>query len=149
MGWRKHFAAVIGIDRTSYYRQPTTLKQRDTRAIAELVGVHTDHPLYGVRRLALHLGWSHQKTRRIRTLAGIHIDRPMKKRRTGRQLAAQIPIPQNALAKYASFKNKARPQDGQDYTGMTNASAWVQDFTYLWFERQWCYLAVVLNLPTR
>lgn len=32
---------------------------------------------------------------------------------------------------------------------MVNAEAWVQDFTYIWFQRQWHYLAVVLNLKTR
>lgn len=32
---------------------------------------------------------------------------------------------------------------------MVNANAWVQDFTYLWVDRQWHYLAVVLDLKTR
>lgn len=36
-----------------------------------------------------------------------------------------------------------------DYTGMVFAHAWAQDFTYLWFERRWHYLAVVLDLKTR
>ena len=36
-----------------------------------------------------------------------------------------------------------------DYADMVNAHAWVQDFTYLWFERSMHYLAVVLDLKTR
>ncbi len=32
---------------------------------------------------------------------------------------------------------------------MTNSGAWAQDFTYLWFQGQWHYLAVVLDLKTR
>ena len=32
---------------------------------------------------------------------------------------------------------------------MVNVYAWVQDFTYLWFEKRWHYLAVVLDLKTR
>jgi transposase InsO family protein len=36
-----------------------------------------------------------------------------------------------------------------DYRDMVNAHAWVQDFTYLWFEKRWHYLAVVLDLKTR
>jgi putative transposase len=32
---------------------------------------------------------------------------------------------------------------------MVNVNAWVQDFTHLWFDRSWCYLAVVLDLKTR
>lgn len=36
-----------------------------------------------------------------------------------------------------------------DYSAMVNSGAWVQDFTHLWFERSWCYLAIVLDLKTR
>lgn len=36
-----------------------------------------------------------------------------------------------------------------DYANMVNAHAWAQDFTYLWFEKRWHYLAVVLDLKTR
>ena len=32
---------------------------------------------------------------------------------------------------------------------MTNSGAWVQDFTYLWFNHSWYYLATVLDLKTR
>lgn len=36
-----------------------------------------------------------------------------------------------------------------DYSGMAGADAWVQDFTYIWFEQSFCYLAGVINLQTR
>ena len=55
----------------------------------------------------------------------------------------------NILHRYAVLKNLERPQDGMDYRGMVKAEAWVQDFTYLWFEQSFCYLAVVLSLETR
>jgi putative transposase len=35
------------------------------------------------------------------------------------------------------------------YADMVDSGGWVQDFTYLWFERQMHYLAVVLDLKTR
>jgi putative transposase len=35
------------------------------------------------------------------------------------------------------------------YAGMTKANAWVQDFTYLWFQHAWYYPAVVLDVETR
>lgn len=47
------------------------------------------------------------------------------------------------------FKDKTRPQDGMNYSGMVNSGGWVQDFTYIWFERKWHYLAAVLDLKTR
>lgn len=107
-----------------------------------------EHPFYGTRRLALHLGWSRKKARRIRNLAGVVIYQPAKKRR-GRRGQPEISAPPNILQRYANFRNEARPQDGMDYSNMVYAHAWVQDFTYLWFERSMHYLAVVLDLKTR
>lgn len=114
----------------------------------QLQTAHAEHPFYGVRRLALHLNWSQKKTRRIRSLAKIVIPRANKKRRPGKG-KAEIPAPPNALKPYIVFRDEARPQDGQDYSGMVYVGAWVQDFTHLWFDRTWYYLAVVLRLQTR
>ncbi len=55
----------------------------------------------------------------------------------------------NILGQYATFKNKTRPQDGMSYQGMTKVDAWVQDFTYIFFQQAWYYLAVVLDVKTR
>ncbi len=111
--------------------------------------MHAEHPFYGVRRLALHLGWSENKARRIRTLAGIVIPVSSKKRRYGKAKLPEVAAPPNALHRYAVFKNEARPQDGMNYGGMTSSGGWAQDFTYLWFDRSMHYLAVVLDLKTR
>lgn len=139
----------MGISRSAYYSQPTALGARDKQAVALLLAAHEQHPLYGVRRLALHLGWSQHKARRIRTLAGIRIVRPNKKKRYGRSNPAEILAAPNALKRFAAFRDELRPQAGQTYAGMVDSGGWVQDFTYLWFQRSWHYLAVVLDLKTR
>ena len=146
-GWRKHFTRILDVSRSSFYNPPTVLAQRDARAVRELLSAHEEHPRYGVRRLAAELGWSQVKTRRIRTLAGVTIAKRSK--RYGRHTRPEIPAPQNALKQYAVFRDESKPQAGLDYRGMVNASAWVQDFTYLWVDRQYHYLAVVLDLKTR
>lgn len=115
----------------------------------KLQAAHFVHPFYGVRRLAIHLGWSENKARRICDLASVHIPRPGKRYKYKRGGKAEIAAPANILHRYAALKNQARPQDGMSYHGMVNAEAWVQDFTYLWFEQSFCYLAVVLSLETR
>lgn len=139
--------ARLGVAKSSYYqtaRSPTT-----DQAIEAVRQAHAEHPFYGTRRLALHLGWNRKKAKRLRTLAGVVIPTATKKRRTGNKSTAQISAPPNILQRYAIFRNQARPQDGKDYSGMVNAHAWVQDFTYLWFQGSWHYLAVVLDLKTR
>lgn len=147
-GWRTHFAGVLAVSRTSYYVSPAKRSQADQLAIRELLIANTEHPFYGVRRLALHLNWSEKKTRRIRNLAGLVIPRASKKRRY-RKGNPEIVAPVNALKPYAVFKDENRPQDGQDYSAMVNSGAWVQDFTHLWFDRSWYYLAAVLELQAR
>lgn len=117
-------------------------------AVKLIQEAHEQHPFYGTRRLALHLGWNRKKARRILKLAGIVVPTPTKKRRY-RGGKPEVAAPPNILHSYAKFKDEARPQDGMDYSGMVNAHAWVQDFTYLWFERHMHYLAVVLDLKTR
>ncbi len=117
--------------------------------MAILDEAHTQHPHYGVRRLAIHLGWSQNKVRRLRTKAGIVIETPTKKYRGKRRGAAKIGVPPNILHQYAQFRNEQRPQDGMNYANMVNAEAWVQDFTHVWFRRSWLYLAVVISLKTR
>lgn len=107
------------------------------------------HPLYGVRRLALELGWSENKTRRIRRLAQVDAARPRKKYRDygGK---SEVDAPENHLHAYALFKDNARPQDGMDYSPMTQeANAWAQDFTYLRIRSGMYYLALVMDLATR
>jgi len=116
--------------------------------VAALREVHEEHRFYGVRRLAIHLGWGENKTRRIRTLAGVKVPHPTKRHRY-KHGQPEISAPENALQKYAVPRNEGRPQDGMNYRGMTNSGAWVQDFTYINFEQSVCYLAVVLSLKTR
>lgn len=128
--------------------QPTKQAARDQQVVADLRAAHELHPFYGVERLALHLGWNRKKTRRVRTLAGVVVPIPTKKRRH-RTGTPEISAPLNILQRYAKFRDELRPQDGMDYMGMVDAHAWVQDFTYLWFEKRWHYLAVVLDLKTR
>ncbi len=137
------------MSRSSYYHAPTILATRDGQAVNLLKAVHLEHPRYGVRRLSDELGWSQAKTRRIRRLSGITITRPNKKRRLNGGNMPEITAPPNALHQYAVFRDGSRPQDGMDYSGMTTSGGWVQDFTYIWFERQWHYLAAVLDLRTR
>ncbi len=137
------------MSRTHYYRTATKQQARDAPDVAALRAVHLEHPFYGVARLAIHLGWSEAKTRRIRNLAGVVVPTASKKRRYKRSSKPDIPAPANALAAYAAFKNKAKPQAGMDYSGMARSGAWAQDFTYIKFRGSWYYLAGVLDLKTR
>lgn len=97
----------------------------------------------------MDLGWSENKTRRIRCLARVDAMRPQKKYR-GYGGKPEVDAPDNHLHTYALFKDATRPQDGMDYSPMTQeANAWVQDFTYLRIRSGMYYLALVMDLATR
>lgn len=128
---------------------PSQRRERDKEAVKQLKAANYAHPLYGTRRLAIHLGWNRKKAIRIRTLAGVVIPTPTKKRRYDRVGKPEITAPPNILHRYAVFKNEARPRDGMDYAGMVHVHAWVQDFKYLWFNGSQHYLVAVLDLKTR
>jgi len=129
--------------------RPKKQREHDKELLEVIRLAHAQHPHYGVRRLAIHLGWSQNKVRRLRTLANIVIEVPGKKHRGRRRGEAQIGVPPNILHRYAQFKDELHPQDGMDYSQMINAEAWAQDFTHVWFQRSWHYLAVVISLKTR
>lgn len=148
-GWRSYFARKLGIPRSRLYNKPTKQSTRDNQAIAELRAIHEINPYYGVARFAIALSWTEKKARRIRNQAGITAAKRSKRRLYGKSGKAEVSAPANALKPYASFKNASRPQDGQTYAGMVKSGAWVQDFTHIWFQGMWVYLATVLDLKTR
>ncbi len=118
-----HFAAVLGVSRTSRYRKPTIQSGRDEADIAELRAIHDLHPSYGYRRLATALGWSWDKTRRLMKLAGLQGSKA--KRKIWRSTAKpEKAAPTNQLAKLEA---------------PTQSGAWVQDFTYMWFCGRWLH----------
>lgn len=82
-------------------------------------------------------------------MAKVEAMRPRNKYR-GYNGKPEIAAPTNHLHTYALFKDNARPQDGMDYSAMTQeANAWAQDFTYLRIRSGMFYLALVMDLTTR
>ena len=63
----------------------------------------------------------------------------------------EIPAPVNELKQYWVYNNVNRPQDGYKFADISNPDIhiWVQDFTYIWWNNSFYYLAVTLNLSNR
>ena len=142
-------AKAVSAERTSRYRHPATATQRDVALCEQLKAAHTANPFYGVRRLAIDLGWSQNKARRIRRLAGVNATLYRKANTRQSSPQAEIAVPDNALKSYVRYLNPDRPQDGQTYREMTHSGAWVQDFTHIRCGSRWYYLAVVVELASR
>jgi len=71
------------------------------------------------------------------------------KRHSKSSIKAEVIAPNNALKSYIDFNDPNHPQDGQNYSRMTESGAWVQDFTHIYFMGMWVYVATVLDIKTR
>lgn len=138
------------VDRTSLYRDCNKQKERDDEDVSKMMAVHVKNPRYGVRRLAIELGWSEDKTRRIRNLAGVEALRKTKRKRNIKAIP-EIDSPENKLRRYWEYKDSTNPRDGYDFSGLTNPelNIWVEDFTYISWKGRFLYLAATLRISTR
>ena len=149
-GCKTEFARLLRIERSGIYHHYTTQEERDKEDIDKLVVAHLDEPKYGVKRLALMLNWSIDKTRRIRDLAGIQAFRRKKLGYKPKQ-EREIPAPPNLLRQYWELKDPTDPKKGYTFEKLTDPelNIWVQDFTYFKVNGENRFLAVVIQLSTR
>lgn len=149
-GCRRNLAKVMKVSKTSLYDPPKKQQVKDMEAVTTLRERHLGNPYYGVRRLSIDLGWSVEKTRRIRNLAGV---KALKRNKRHRSISSkpEISAPVNELRQFWVYNNMDRPQDGYKYADISNPNVhiWVQDFTYIWWNNSFYYLAVTLNLSNR
>ena len=127
-------AKKLGISRASLYYKPKKppLDENDKNKI---VSVMADHPAYGARRVAWTLGMNRKKTQRLmrhhglkpRIRRGFRFVKPddlgKPETRVENILKALCPIAVNVV--------------------------WAGDFTYLWFQDRFWYVATVIDVHTR
>ena len=127
-------AARLGVSRSSlYYAQKRP--KRDAEDKVKILAVMTDHLAYGHRRVAIALKMNHKKVARLMKKFGL---KPLLHR----------------------GKRPQKPGDcGQPETGVTNVLkllrpmepnvVWAGDFTYLWFQDRFWYVATIIDVFTR
>jgi len=127
-------ASRLGVSRSSlYYALKRPL--RDTEDKAKILAVMADHLAYGHRRVAMALGMNHKKAARLMKKFGL---KPLLRR-------GQRP---------------QKPEDhGQPETGVVNVLkllcplepnvVWAGDFTYVWFQDRFWYVATVIDVHSR
>ncbi len=86
------------------------LKAIHDEGISKLMAAHVKNPRYGVRRLAIELEWSEDKTRRIRNLANAEVLRKAK-RKKNTKTPQEIDSPENKLRNYWVFKDPNNPRE--------------------------------------
>jgi len=121
---------LINISRShQYYRHKQPQKDRQTKQLIELT--LREHPSYGHKRLARHLGINKKRVLRVMHKFGI---KPY--RRTAKKLYTK--------PKESVFPNLLMSEEPQGI-----GDIYASDFTYLKFKDRWVYVATVLDVYTR
>lgn len=113
---------------------------RDEVDLSSLLGVNADHEAYGYRRIQLALDWSAHKARRLMALGDV------------------IPL---GVKRKSPYGNKEASEPLTDEKGRHNLlkerkltagylhHLWAEDFTHIWFQGKWYYLATIIDLYSR
>jgi transposase InsO family protein len=128
--------AVVGLARSTFYHAPQG--KDDTALRATMSELAATFPTYGYRRLTVLLGrqgWHINHKRVQRLMRDMGLQRPVK-RRKARTTHSDHPFP-----RYPNLVREAvadRPE-----------AIWVADITYVRLEREFVYLAVIMDVFTR
>lgn len=132
----KAICEVLDLPRSTFYHTRAVAEDGDLRAaLLDLAG---QYPTYGYRRLTALLkraGWTVNHKRIQRLMADMGLQRPVKRRQT-RTTNSQHDFPRYPN-RVADLK-PSRPDE-----------VWVADITYVRLERDFVYLAVIMDVFTR
>jgi putative transposase len=125
-------ARALGVSRQSLYHRPR-MPEKDWTLKQQIEEVLREHPAYGHKRLALHLGINKKRVLRVMHRFGM---KPY--RRRGRKPKRDKTVSTRA---YPNLLMAAYPTGANDI--------WVADFTYLSFQGRFVYVATVMDVFTR
>jgi transposase InsO family protein len=121
---------VIGYSRTHHYYQPKQPK-KDWYTKQLIETALRDHPGYGHKRLAIHLGINKKRTLRVMQLFGI---------KPYRRVTPKL---------YQKPKDSVFPNYLMSEEPGGIGDIYASDFTYLKYQGKWLYVATVLDVFTR
>lgn len=124
-------ARELGVSRSTLYYQ-SKVEEKDWKLKTQIEEVLRQYPSYGSRRIALALNRNRKPIRRVMRKFGI---KPYRRRgRKWRKKATHVQEYPNLLhTTYPSYPNHV----------------WASDFTYLSYNKQWIYVATVMDLYSR
>lgn len=125
-------ADALGISRKNIYRQQRQ-PIKDLALKHQIEAVHRDHPAYGHRRVALHLGINHKRAQRV--MAQFKL-RPPRRRSKHYTTCSTTPHPYHNLLK--------------DLNAITQPhQVWCSDVSRMVYQGTIWYLATIEDLATR
>jgi transposase InsO family protein len=148
VGFKTKLCAFFSLDRSSQYKRHIRAAA-DEELAAQIREARKTHKYYGHRRLAVELDVNKKRVQRVMKAYDIPPPPRRKKYTKANTGASTKPAPPNLLK-----DRKLKLPDGtvEQYIGLTARyphHIWAEDFTYLWFQGKFYYLATVIDLYTR
>ncbi len=131
---KRALARKLGISRSSLYYQ-SKMKVRDQCLKEQILSALSEHPSYGHKRLALHLGRNKKCILRVMKKYGI---KPYRRRFRKHRKAGDLKQEPLHIQNYA-----------KDICPFRRDILWASDFTYFWFRGRWWFLCTVLDVFSR
>jgi transposase InsO family protein len=124
-------ARELGIARSTLYYRPKK-PDKDWRIKCDIEELLRVHPGYGSPRVAIALKRNHKQVERVMRLFGIKAYRRRGKKRISTK---------NIKVIYPNLLIHTQP--------LYEGHIWATDFTYIWFQGRFVYVATVIDLYTR
>jgi putative transposase len=124
-------ARFLGIARSTLYYVPKQ-EQKDWKLKVQIEKVMREHPGYGSPRIAIALARNHKPIERVMQRFGIKARRRRRAKKYRKTTVSPI---------YANLLTTTIPEYPHHI--------WAADFTEVWFQGQWVYIATVIDLYTR
>lgn len=151
VGFRSKLCKFFGLDRSSVYRQ-RKLGVKDKLLAAQIRAVRLEHPGYGHRRIADELRLSKNRIRRVMKAEDIPSPKRRKRKYTKAGKGSES-APTNLLKPHKITKQSDRGiievVEVEGFVALRPYHIWAEDFTYLWFNNRFYYLATVIDLYSR
>lgn len=132
-GFRSRLCCYFGLNRSNQYK-PHTQATKDAELARQIRAVVAGHPHYGHRRIADELGIGKNRIRRV--MKGEGIASPRRRKKYTKASGGGTLAPLNLLK-------------DQSLVAAHPHHLWAEDFTYLWFQGRFYYLATVIDLYSR
>jgi putative transposase len=127
-------AKKLGVSRSSLYYKPK-LPDRDEEVRHQIEAVLTGYPEYGHKRIAMELKLNKKRILRVMKKFGI---KPRRRK-------VKKPVKPKDLGNQASnFPNTSKL-----WCPIREGVLWASDFTYLYFQGRFFYLATIIDVHTR
>jgi putative transposase len=122
---------MLGISKANlYYQSKQDVRDESTRIMIE--EALRKHPSYGHKRLSSHLGINKKRVLRVMKKYNLQPYR-RRGRKPPKKAVGMADYPNLLIDTIPSYPNHI----------------WASDFTYLWFEGSWLYVATIIDIFTR